>query len=408
MKKNIKLFLSPILLAAVIGVSFGIKLYLILKYNNKLTLSSDDINYVKSAITLIKSGTLTYQNFNEPTVFIMPLYPIFLAAVFKIAGYGFWGLQGARIIQALISCGAILFVYFTAKKLFDNKTAILAAILYAFYVPNITTSGYFLTETLFSFLLIALIYISLIFMEAPSKLKFAALGVLWAIITLCRPTIALFPVFLLVHCLLNRFKFLYLIKLFTALSFSFIIIMSAWWIRNYKEYNEFIPLSAASGNPMLQGTYVDYVQTPQNIVYYKIGKNAFETNKAEMATAKMRIKTEFKKDFWGYLNWYTVKKTIQLWRSAFYWKEFLDISKKSVLIIHYILLIGIPGLIYCFIKNYKKHFLLISIILYFNITHCIYMAFDRYAFPLMSILSIYCAYLLIKSLSNLKYLVLNK
>ena len=40
-----------------------------------------------------------------------------------------------------------------------------------------------------------------------------------------------------------------------------------------------------------------------------------------------------------------------------------------------------------------KYFLPFSIILYFNLVHCVYMSFGRYAFPLMPLVSIYTGYL---------------
>ncbi|HEY9063128.1 MAG TPA: glycosyltransferase family 39 protein [Pseudobacteroides sp.] len=384
-RQNIFLFL-------IISISLIIKLYLIFTYKNRLTLSSDDLNYIKSAVALIRSGIFTFHNYNEPTVFVMPLYPLFLAAFFKVLGYGILGLQAVRVAQAIISCASILIIFLTTKKLFNTKAAFIASFFYAFYIPNIITTGYFLTETLFAFLLISLIYLSIVFAEAPSKIKFAGLGLLYTIATLCRPTLAFFPVFLLIYCLLKKIKFKNLIAPFIAFSFIFILFMTPWWVRNYKEYGEFIPLSAASGNPMLQGTYVDYKQTPENTVYYKLGKTAFETNKIEIDVAKTRMKNEFKKDFWGYLNWYTVKKTIFLWYSAFYWKPFWGINTVFVVGTHYILLLGIPVLIYCLFKNFRHHFLTASIIIYFNIAHCYYMTFDRYAFPLLTILSVYSAY----------------
>ncbi|KNY29707.1 ArnT family glycosyltransferase [Pseudobacteroides cellulosolvens] len=380
-------------LMLIICISFILKLFLIFIYKNRLTLSSDDLNYIKSAVALLKSGIFTFHNYNEPTVFVMPIYPFFLAVLFKVFGYGLIGLQAVRVVQAIISCASILIVFLTAKKLFNEKAAFIAAIFYAFYIPNIVTSGYFLTETLFTFLLITMIYLSVVFVEAPGKLKFAGLGLLFTMAALCRPTAALFPALLLIYCLLRNLKFKDLIGPFAAFSLVFVLIMTPWWVRNYKEYGEFIPLSAASGNPMLQGTYVDYKQTPENTVYYKLGNNAFETNKIEVSVAKTRMKTEFKKDFWGYLNWYTIKKTIYLWYSAFYWKHFFGIGSTIVLGMHYILLLGIPVLIYCLFKNFRYHFLPAALIIYFNIAHCYYMTFDRYAFPLITILSFYSAYL---------------
>ena len=406
MKK--KKVINAILIVTIV-LSFTIKLVLILKYKNLLTLSSDDLNYIKSAVVLVKKGVLTFHNYNEPTVFVMPLYPMFLATIFKVFGYGLLGLQFVRIVQAVLSCITIVLIYLLGKQLFSPAVGIISSILVAFYIPNITTTGYVMTETLFTTLLVLLIYISIIYSRSPSISRFCVLGIVWAATTLIRPTIALYPVLLFVYILIHhRMSIKEMTKLGIAMFTVFCIIMSPWWIRNYREYKEFIPLSAASGNPMLQGTYVDYKQTPQNIVYYKLGKTAFETNKTEVEIAKRRIIDEFKKDFWGYLRWFTIGKTYLFWNGIFYWKEFLGVNQQFVLTYHKVLLLGFIGVFVLLFKNFSKYMLPLSVVVYFNAVHCIYMAFDRYAFPLMPIVTVFFAYLVVVlyeiTVKSLKYL----
>ncbi|HHW47690.1 MAG TPA: glycosyltransferase family 39 protein [Clostridiaceae bacterium] len=381
------------ILGSFVLLSFAIKLILIFKYGDQLTLSSDDLNYLKSAVYLLKKNMFVFHNYNEPTVFVMPLYPLFLSIVMKIFGYGTAGIQAIRVLQAVISCVTILMVFLIAKRLFDKKIALFSAFLVSFYFPNIVTAGYLLTETLFTALLYILLYYSLKFSDEPSYGNFAILGVLWAAAVLCRPTVAPYPVLLFLYLLMHkRMKMGKLMKLGAAMSISFIIIMSPWWVRNFMEYGEFIPLTAASGNPMLQGTYVNYVQTPENVVYYKLGENAFETNKIEVEIAKKRIREEFKKDFSGYLKWFTIGKTKFFWQSPFYWREFLNIDRSIVELTHFFLLTGFAGIMLSAFKDFTKYMLPISLIVFFNIIHCIYMAFDRYAFPLMPLMSIFCGY----------------
>lgn len=381
-----------------IVISLIIKIVLIVRYQNSLTLSSDDLNYVKSAVVLAKRGIYIFHNLNEPTVFVTPTYPFFLALVFKVFGTGLVGFQAVRIIQAVMSSVTILLIYLIGERLFNKNVGLLAAFLVAFYIPNIITVGYMLTETLFTMLLCLLIYCSLLFVKRPGKTRFGLLGVLWAVATLCRPTIALYPAFLFIYLFWSeRTKIVDMIKLGTAMFLVFAAIVSPWWVRNYREYGEFIPLAASSGNPMLQGTYINYEQTPENIVYYKLGKNAFETNKTEVAVAKVRIKEGFKKDFWEYLKWYTIDKTYLFWGTVFYWKGFFNIPSFVVLYSHlFIVLAGFVGILALLFKGIGKYSLPILVILYFNITHCVYMAFDRYAFPLIPLLSIFSSFLILK------------
>lgn len=454
--------LSNQLLILFITISFTIKLVMILIYKNELNLASDDLNYIKCAIVLVKRGIFTFYGFNDPTVFVMPGYPLFLAGMFRIFGYGFLGIQAVRIVQAVISCITILMVYLIGKTLFNRKIGLVSSFLVSFYIPNIITAGYILTETIFTAFLCTLIYLSIKFADSivtqsessenletvpkhklaensgsvpefelsqnsetvpefkltknsrtvpnfelvensetvPNyklEVRFIVLGVIWACITLIRPTIALYPVLLFLYLFVyHKFSIFKMIKLGSIMLITFIIIIMPWWIRNYTEYGAFIPLSASSGNPMLQGTYVNYKQTPENIVYYKIGKNTYETNKTEVETAKLRIARELKKDFFGYMGWFIVGKTIFFWATPFYWKEFFHIGTAFVFIYHYVILLGFIGIGYLIKNNLFKFILLISVILYFNVIHCYYMAFDRYAFPIMPLMTIFCSFILSK------------
>ncbi len=386
-----------LLLAIFIAASFIIKCVLILKYKNRLTLSSDDLNYIKSAVVFIKGGGYTFHNLNEPTVFVTPVYPFFLAIIFKLFGNGLLGLQMVRFIQAVISCITIWLTYLIGKEFFDGRVGLLASFLTAFYIPNIITVGYMLTETLFTALLGTLLYMSLLAVKKPGKMRFVLLGVLWAITTLCRPTIALYPIMLFIYLIFKkRLSIFEFFKMGGIMFAVFAILMSPWWVRNYLEYDQFIPLAASSGNPFLQGTYIDYEQTPENIVYYKLGNNAFETNKTEVEVAKMRIKQGFREDFWGYLKWYTIDKAWLLWGTVFYWKQFFSITPEFVIFNHYIIIYtGIAGVLLLLFRDFRNSSLIIMLLLYYTATHCIYMAFDRYAFPLMPQVMVLSSYFMI-------------
>jgi len=378
-------------------ISCILKLYMIFVHGNNLNLASDDLNYIKSAVALARKGIFVFHEYNEPTVFITPIYPIFLAIIFKVFGYGFIGLQIGRVIQAVLSLITIILTFLVANCLFDKKIALISSFLVSFYYPNIITPGYFLTENLFTPLLLLLIYFSLKFQMNLKPSKFIILGVLWAITTLCRPTVALYPFLLLFHMLINKkHKIKGFIRSWLVMILAFIVIMKPWWIRNYVEYKTFIPLAESSGNPLLQGTYIGYNQTPENIVYYKLGKNAFETNKIEVEVAKNRIKEGFKNNFWRYLKWYTIDKTYLFWFTIFYWKEFSGITYSNILPYHFIILTGLLVIPFLLIKKFNIYFLPISILGYFNAVHCLYMAFDRYAFPLLPILSIFAAFFILK------------
>lgn len=379
-------------LAGIIAITTVLKLILLFGYPEILSVNSDDINYYKSAVYFLKSGMLTYQNFNEPTVFIMPGYPLFLSAILRVAGTGFLGLQSIRLVQIVLSAASILLIYRTTRLLSDERAGIISAGVFAFYPPNLLTPGYILTETVFLFLLLLLVYWSFLFAKSFNVRKSVGIAIVWTLAVLIRPTILFYPVFYYIYLLINQYiRFGRMMRTGIAMALVFTVIAMPWWIRNYNEYGEFIPLTVSGGNPMLQGTYINYQQTPENVVIYKLGSNSLETDKIETKVALERIKAGFRSDFSRYLLWFTLGKTFYFWTFPFYWNQILGISYSMALLYHILILlvamIGITRRLTS--RSFAQTSLILMLSLYFNLIHCIYMSFDRYAYPIIGIVTIY-------------------
>jgi hypothetical protein len=84
------------------------------------------------------------------------------------------------------------------KRYFNTGNGIVASLLTAFYIPSIITASYALTETIFTNLLVLLVYLSAVFCDKPTALRFSLLGLIWTMAVLCRPTVGLYPLFLFI------------------------------------------------------------------------------------------------------------------------------------------------------------------------------------------------------------------
>jgi tetratricopeptide (TPR) repeat protein len=104
----------------------------------------DAEGYHLKALKLLKDGWL-----GEGIFFQAPLYPYFLALIYKVFGVSFLAVQ---IVQVFISLANIILIYFIGKNLFDEKTALLGAVLAVFYGPMAYYSGLLLKVTLSLFL----------------------------------------------------------------------------------------------------------------------------------------------------------------------------------------------------------------------------------------------------------------
>ena len=140
-------------------------------YGNKLLLgdlelnNNDDVKYLRAAQTLLDTGMLTYKDPEAPTVFIMP------GLVFALVPFVYiFGKLGAivafRIFSAILQTFTLYVLYLIIKKVFNSsKIAFVTILLNLIYVANIYVTTLILSETIFTFLLMNLIYICLFAVE---------------------------------------------------------------------------------------------------------------------------------------------------------------------------------------------------------------------------------------------------
>jgi 4-amino-4-deoxy-L-arabinose transferase-like glycosyltransferase len=136
---------------------------------------TDERHYAQIAASLADGNGFAWGP-GQPTSIRPPLYPAFIATLWTITGTR--ALLPVRIAQALIALGSIVLVYMIARRTFDDKTALIAAAVFAFY-PSLLFSGVLiLTETLFLFLLLLTIHACLTTIETRSRTSAFAVG-LW-------------------------------------------------------------------------------------------------------------------------------------------------------------------------------------------------------------------------------------
>jgi len=397
-------------LFSIISIVFFVSLYIVLRYNNYFLFGSlgkgndDDVRYIRSAVTLLNKGMLTYHNVNTPTVFIMPGITFTLAFFIKLFGV-LGGVSAFRVFQVVLQSVSILIIFYIARELFNSNVAIIACIIDALYLPEISTSGLILTEGIFKFLLLLLVLISILALKTK-KIKFYIVGgLIWGLACLFRPTVLLFPAVFLFMWIKNRYSVKDIIKFTLITCTVFVTVMSPWWIRNYITFHEVIPLSQSTGNPFLQGTYIGYTPRLDDPEYLKA---SYLGNKAEMELGKRRFIAGFEKKPVQYFFWYTIGKTCYYWAAPCYFKNVLGVPFIPMVVFHaLIILAGIIGIIISFRKRMNSIFAFL-VMLYFNLIHLPYLTEARYSFPVMPFMIMFasytcvCLYIKVLARKNLK------
>ncbi|MEO0102589.1 MAG: glycosyltransferase family 39 protein, partial [candidate division WOR-3 bacterium] len=137
----------------------------------------DPLYHHQMAISILKGGWLA-----ETSFFRAPLYPYFLALIYKIFGIN---LFIPRIIQILIGSGSCLLVYLIGKKIFSQKVGTIAGLAASLYPLLIYFDGELLLTNLLIFLILFGFFLFL-------KEKIFLSGLFFGLTAITRPNILLF------------------------------------------------------------------------------------------------------------------------------------------------------------------------------------------------------------------------
>jgi len=173
-----------------------------------------------------------------PTSVRAPGYPFFLACVCSLFGHS---LLAAVLAQALAGALVCLLVYDISKKLFDDRTAILAAWLTALFPVLIVYSGILLSETLFTLLFAVSVAAYVRSGDGEKHWPLALSGAALGLTTLTRATTILFPAGVLLALLVSGAR--RPLRKFSVSFLAFALVMLPWGVRNWRQFGVFLPVS---------------------------------------------------------------------------------------------------------------------------------------------------------------------
>ncbi len=187
-------------------------------------------------------------DFTEGVFFRAPLYPYFLASVYKIFGHNYFM---PRLIQFLIGSLSCVLIYLLGKKVFNRRTARIAGLLASLYGVLIYFEGELLIPVLLVFLDLLLILALLRATEKPSYTRWTLCGAILGLSALARPNILLVGVaFLFWILILFRSDVKIGSKsVLCAGSFALgaILIISPITLRNYIKGEDFVLIASQGG-----------------------------------------------------------------------------------------------------------------------------------------------------------------
>lgn len=224
------------------GLALSLRISYVARANWLAGDSYDYLNIAKNLAYYFSFGFGKTESAIRLTSSRPPLYPILISL--------FWWdgppIKVILFLQAVLGAITVLLVYHLAKRTFDKRVALIAAILVLLEPFTIHYTASIMTETLFTFLVILGLWLLDLKKHIPA-------GIVFGLATLTRPTAAPF-LFLLAGISLFPIWSAYR-RAFLTVFVSALMTVSIWTIRNAVVFNEFIPISSTGyGYNLLTGT----------------------------------------------------------------------------------------------------------------------------------------------------------
>ena len=216
---------------------------------------TDAVDYDRHAVSIADGDgypeALEVTGGPGPTAFRPPLYPFVLAGVYKLSGTSDqqkrW--DYARIAQAVVGTLVVALVALIGLQLLGRREALVAAAIAAIYPPLILAGSTFLTEPLFTALILAGIAAILHYRGGDDRLRWLFVaGALAGLATLTRTNgVTLIALLALgAWTVRPRFSRRAVVAPAAAVAAS-VVVIAPWTIRNAVELDAFVPVSTQAG-----------------------------------------------------------------------------------------------------------------------------------------------------------------
>lgn len=184
-----------------------------------------------------------------------PLFPGLLAAASFLGGRS---VDAQRVVMCFLGTGTVVLIGLLGRRVAGAAVGLVAATLAAFYPMLVQPDAALMTETLFAFLVVAMLLLTYRVLDRPSMGRFAALGLVVGLATLTRPEGGLLGIALLVPAAVRcrgggdarRRAMLGVAGVGLA-----VVTVLPWTLRNYARFDTFVPVS--NNSFVLEGANCD-------------------------------------------------------------------------------------------------------------------------------------------------------
>jgi len=239
---------------ALYSVSLAVRvLYAWLAIGPKALPSSDAAEYDAVAWSLAKGAGFSFTGAGAPSpaAFVPPVVPWLTSLVYRAFGHQFFG---AILLQCAIGALIPLLLAGFAASIFGGRASRGAGWLAALNPLLVFFSGYLLTETTFTALLLLALTASAAWVKTPRPGRALGVGLTWGFASLARPTALLLPAVIAAWAWVplgltvpgrERIRHMALLLLGLAL------VVAPWTLRNALVLHAFVPVTTGGGRALL-------------------------------------------------------------------------------------------------------------------------------------------------------------
>jgi 4-amino-4-deoxy-L-arabinose transferase-like glycosyltransferase len=197
-------------------------------------------------------GISRYAPGGGPTAYRPPLYPLFLGAVYRIAGVNF---TSARLAQAVLGTITVALIGAVAFRLWGARVSMVALLLAAVYPPLITSTAVLLSEGLGVLFEMAAVAAILEYRRSHGPAWLIAAGAAVGAATLTRPNylVLLLPLAMLAWSSTSKRR---RVLAAVAVAVTTVLVIAPWTTRNILVMHRDVVLTTQTGY-LLAGTYND-------------------------------------------------------------------------------------------------------------------------------------------------------
>jgi 4-amino-4-deoxy-L-arabinose transferase-like glycosyltransferase len=403
-------------LLAVFAVALVVRLGLAVWFHGEPLQIHDERDYDALAVNLVRHGQFAFEP-GVPTSLRPPLYPAFLAMIYKISGEQ--NHTAVRLVQVALSLATVWLVFLLARRVYDGRTALWAAGLFALYPSLLVATQFVLTETLFTLLLCLALLLLAHYLDSGGWRRLAALGVVLGLSALTRSVLWLFPPFLFLFLLWAGRSPRWPGRLGEAgiAIAAMCLTIAPWTARNTALQKTFTAVDVMGGRNFMMGNYEhtpfdrpwDAISMEGDEAWHSVLRKRYPQKQGltqgQLDKLAMRYGIAYvlahpletaQRDLAKFFHFWQLEREIPAGLSRGYWG---DLPKPAVIAISLVIicvyaatmLAGVAGLFLAPCRDRRMHVFLILLAGFVCAVHTAVFGHSRYHLPLMPIVMIFAA-----------------